>query len=125
MNSVAFLLIPMFAFPLGFALARANSCTVASTRRLVIDRRPDWLIGLLVAVSWAAFVLISFAAVAPANFPFPAEVPLSASLFAGGALLGFGALLNRGCFLGSVSQLGRGNLNYLLTFVGRLSSSRR
>lgn len=108
----------MIAFALGFALARANSCTVASTRRLVIHRRADWLLGLFVAISWAGMTLLSLAWLSPSSFNFPAALPIGGKLVTGSFVLGIGALLNQGCFLGSVSQLGRGNLRYLLTLVG-------
>jgi len=109
---------PVAGLLLGVSLVRANSCTVASTRRLVIERRADWLLGLLVAISWAGFVLLGFAFLTPINLRFPTDVPITMSLVTGSILLGVGALLNKGCFLGSVSQLCRGNLNYLLTLTG-------
>lgn len=109
---------PVAGLLLGFSLVRANSCSVASTRRLVIERRADWLLGLFVAISWAGLVLLSFAFLTPLNLRFPADMPITMSLAAGSVLLGMGALLNKGCFLGSVSQLCRGNFNYFLTLAG-------
>lgn len=109
---------PLAGLLLGFSLVRANSCSVASTRRLVIERRADWLLGLLVAISWAGAVLLGFAFLTPLNLRFPADMPITLSLLAGSVLLGVGALLNKACFLGSVSQLCRGNLNYVLTLAG-------
>ena len=111
-------MIPIAASVLGFALARANSCTVASTRRLIIERRADWLLGLLVVIGWAGLVLLGLSIVAPDHFRLPAGLPLNALLVVGGIMLGVGAVINKGCFLGSVSQLSRGNSNYLLTLVG-------
>jgi len=112
-----FATVPL-GFVLGFALARANSCTVASTRRLVIDHRPDWFFGLMIAISWAGVVLLGLAAWSPDRFQLPGALPLGWPLVAGSVMIGIGALLNGGCFLGSVALLGRGNLNYLLTLVG-------
>ncbi len=117
LNAAAWI-TPVAGLLLGFSLVRANSCSVASTRRLVIERRADWLLGLLVAISWAGLVLLGFAFLTPLNLRFPADLPITFSLVAGSVLLGAGALLNKGCFLGSVSQLCRGNLNYLLTLAG-------
>lgn len=109
---------PIAAFTLGAALARANSCTVASARRLVIDRRADWLIGLAVATSWAGLTLGLFAFALPHVVALPAQIPLSVEVVLGGILLGFGAALNQGCFLGSIAQIGRGDLSYLFTVCG-------
>lgn len=109
---------PVAGLLLGFFLVRANSCSVASTRRLIIERRADWLLGLLVAISWAGLVLLGFAFLTPINLRFPADMPITLSLVAGSVVLGVGAMLNKGCFLGSVSQLCRGNLNYVLTLAG-------
>ncbi len=105
-------------FLLGFALARANSCTVASTRRLILEGRADWLLGLGVLISWAGLTLLAFAIAAPHQILLPAPLALGLPTFVGAVLLGIGATLNQGCFLGSVAQLGRGNLNYLLTLAG-------
>lgn len=118
MHDTASLITPALGFLLGFALARANSCTVASTRRLIHDRRGDWMFGLATAISWAGLVLIGLTSMAPTHFRLPAEIPISAALLIGSVMIGFGAFLNRGCFLGSVAQLSRGNLNYLFTLVG-------
>lgn len=112
------LITPVAAFVLGTALARANSCTVASTRRLVIERRSDWLLGLLVAISWSGLTLSLFALAMPGKIYMPGQMPIGLPLVAGGVLLGIGATLNGGCFLGSVRRLGRGDLNYLFTLAG-------
>lgn len=109
---------PIAAFTLGAALARANSCTVASARRLVIDRRADRLIGLAVATSWAGLTLGLFAFALPHVVVLPAQMPLSGEVVLGGILLGIGAALNQGCFLGSIARIGRGDLPYLFTLCG-------
>ncbi len=54
----------------------------------------------------------------PGDVLLPAQIPLGGSLVLGAMLLGIGATINQGCFLGSVSQLGRGNPNYLFTLLG-------
>ena len=115
---MADLLTPFAAFVLGAALARANSCTVASARRLVFERRPDWLIGLGIAIGWAGLTMTIFAIVLPEVVKLPAQFPLTWQLAAGGVLLGIGATINQGCFLGSVARLGRGDLGYALTLLG-------
>ncbi len=112
------LVTPVAAFILGGALARANSCTVASARRLVCDGRPDWLAGLGIAVCWAGLTMAGFVIVMPQVVVLPAQLPVTWQVVFGGVVLGIGATLNQGCFLGSVARLGRGELNYLLTLVG-------
>lgn len=116
--TVADLITPAAALVLGAALARANSCTVASARRLVFEHRVDWLVGLAVAICWAGLTMTMFAAALPQVVRLPAQLPLSWTLIAGGVLLGIGATINQGCFLGSVARLGRGDLGYGFTLVG-------
>lgn len=113
-------MIPVAGFALGFALARANSCTVASTRRLVLDYRIDWMFGLGVLISWAGLTLLAFSVFMPSRVMLPPQIDLGLPLAIGAVLLGAGATLNRGCFLGSVSLLARGNGNYLFTLAGIL-----
>lgn len=106
------------AFVLGTALARANSCTVASARRLVCDGKTDWMLGLLFAISWAGLTMAAFALALPRIVVLPAPVPVGWQLFAGGVIMGIGATLNMGCFLGSVAGLGRGDVGFLFTLAG-------
>lgn len=109
---------PVFALALGAALARANSCTVASARRLVFDRNPDWLLGLGIAISWAGVTLAAVAMFARQVVVFTAALPLNWPVLAGGAILGIGATINQGCFLGCIARLGRGELAYTFTLAG-------
>lgn len=109
---------PVAALVLGAALARANSCTVASARRLVFEHRVDWLVGLAVAICWAGLTMTMVAAALPQVVRLPAQLPLSWTMVAGAVLLGIGATVNQGCFLGSVARLGRGDLGYGFTLVG-------
>lgn len=115
---MADLVTPAAAFMLGAALAHANSCTVASAQRLVFEGRPDWLIGLGIAIGWAGLTMTAFAIVLPHVVRLPAQLPLTWQLIAGGVLLGIGATINQGCFLGSVARIGRGDLGYVFTLVG-------
>lgn len=108
----------IFAFILGFALSRASTCTVAATERLVMRRRIDWLLGILVASSWAAitlFVLAGFSNM-PLNLPTASGVTLT--LLIGVGVMGLGAWLNGGCFIGSVGRISSGKLSFVFTFLG-------
>lgn len=109
---------PVAAFILGAALARANSCTVASAQRLVFERRADWLLGLGIAIAWAGLTLTIIGMALPQIVLLPAQLPVTRQIVAGGVLLGLGAAINQGCFLGSVARLGRGDVVYGFTLVG-------
>lgn len=112
------LITPMAAFALGAALARANSCTVASARRLVCDGRPDWLLGLWIAIGWAGLTMAGFSLALPQVVVFPAQLEVGWQVILGAMIMGLGATMNQGCFLGSVAGLGRGNLAFLFTLIG-------
>ncbi|MDO7837213.1 YeeE/YedE thiosulfate transporter family protein [Sphingobium sp. HBC34] len=115
---MADLATPMAAFVLGAALARANSCTVASARRLVVDGRPDWLLGLWIAIGWAGLTMAGFSLALPQVVVLPAQLQVGWPVILGAMIMGLGATMNKGCFLGSVAGLGRGDLAYLFTLVG-------
>lgn len=106
------------AFVLGAALARANSCTVASAERLVFDGRPDWLAGLGIAISWAGLTMAGIAIVMPGLVQLPVQLPVTWQVILGGVVLGLGATINQGCFLGSIARFGRGEAAYLFTLAG-------
>ncbi len=98
---------PSAALALGAALARANSCTVASTRRLVFEGHADWLVGLAVAMAWAGLTMTLFAVALPQVVLLPAPKAVGWQVIVGAIIIGLGATMNRGCFLGSVAALGR------------------
>ena len=110
--------LPFLAGLLGFSLARANSCTVASVRRLVIEQRWDWLLGLATAASTGAVTLVVLLTIPEPGFALPEHHGLGWGPIVGGLLLGFGAWINRACMLGSISRIAEGDTNFLLTLVG-------
>jgi hypothetical protein len=112
------ILLPLLALSLGFVLARANTCTVASVERLAHAGKPDWLLGLAVAAASSGLTLVSLDLGGVSMDGLPGRLPLGWGPLAGGALIGLGAVANKACMLGSISQLGRGNANYLLTLGG-------
>ncbi len=111
-------LLLLLTFALGVALARVSLCAVAALQQLIMVRRYDGLLRLLLAASGAGVTLLLLAGLAPGRVLLPGEVATHAGAITGGLLLGFGALINGGCYLGSVLYLGTGNLNFLLTLVG-------
>lgn len=114
--------LPVLAAMLGFVLARANTCTVASVERWVVGGKPDWLAGLAVATAASGATLAILDAAGVTMHGFPTRLMPGWGAVAGGALIGLGALANGACMLGSISQLGRGNANYLLTLAGMAGS---
>lgn len=112
------IIIPLLTFALGFALARANTCTFTNTRAAVIDRNFSGLIGLVYAMAWAGIVGLALSLFAPSAFLLPDDITLDGTVLIGGAIMGIGAIVNNACFMGSVSRLGRGDVNYLFTLIG-------
>ena len=107
----------VLAFILGFALARAATCTVAATDRWINQGKMDWLFGLTVVASWAAvilFLLVEWTGRAH----LPLDIGLNGQLFFGAGLMGLGATINRGCFVGTVGYIGTGKFSYILSFIG-------
>ena len=112
------IMLPILAGLLGFCLARANSCTVASVRRLMVEKRWDWLLGLATAASAGAVTLVLLLTIPGSGFVLPEHHVLGWGPVVGGLLLGVGAWINRACILGSISRLAEGDTNFLLTLVG-------
>ena len=110
--------LPVLAALLGFCLARANSCTVASVKRVVVEKRWDWLLGLAAAASSGAVTLAVLLSIPGAGFVPPEHHGLGWGPIVGGLLLGVGAWINRACMLGSISRIAEGDTNFLLTLAG-------
>lgn len=108
----------LLALALGFGLARISLCAVAAARSLVLQRRAVPTAGLAVAASAAGMVLLSLSLAWPERTALPADMTVTLRLLVGAVLLGAGALVNGGCYLGSISYLGTGNLNFLFTLAG-------
>jgi len=117
-------LIILLAFILGFALARASTCSVAATMRLIEEGKPDWLFGLFIATSWSGITLLLLTTVFSSDPATPGNFLIGWQLFFGAALMGMGAVLNQACFIGSVGRISTGNLSYLLTFAGLASAKK-
>ncbi|WP_164115449.1 YeeE/YedE thiosulfate transporter family protein [Sphingorhabdus sp. Alg239-R122] len=113
----SFAIIPL-AFILGFALARAATCTVAATGRLVIAGKWDWMFGLLVVPGWAGLTLFALVQTTDGTANLPVDLVMGWQMVVAAILMGIGAFLNRACFVGTVSKIGTGDFAYLLTFAG-------
>ncbi len=112
------IIVALLTFSLGFVLVRANTCIVVNTKIAIMDRNYSGWAGIIFVMSWAALI-----SVALSLFVSSAELAvqfthLGESILFGGIALGLGALVNKGCFMGSVSRIGCGNLNYIFTLIG-------
>jgi uncharacterized protein len=112
------------AFVFGIGLTRTSVCTVAAVRTHILDRDARSLLYILVAASAAGVVLLGLACVWPQQIRLPLDNSLPGWALLGGFFLGSGALLNGGCYLGSITYLCRGNLNFLFTLLGILAGAR-
>ena len=112
------IIVALLAFSLGFVLVRTNTCVVINTKIAIIDRNYSGWAGIIFVMSWAALVsaglsLFAFSATLAVQF-----TNLGESILFGGIALGLGAIVNKGCFMGSVSRIGCGNMNYVFTLIG-------
>lgn len=113
-----FIILPILAFLLGYALTPAKSCTVHNVYHAVVRENYDGLLGLVFAMCWAGMVLMIYAAFYPDTPLLPIGLVPDWPLLAGGIMLGVGALINNACFMGSVARFGSGDSNYFFTLVG-------
>jgi hypothetical protein len=112
------LLLSLLAFALGFCLSRVSLCAVAAAKSLVLQRHGAAMAALAVAASASGVALLVLNRLWPMQVVLPLDMRVSDRMIIGGILLGAGALINGGCYLGSVSYLGTGNVNFLFTLLG-------
>ena len=115
-------LIILFAFALGFTLTRASTCTVAATKRWVNEGRPDWFIGIAIAVCWSGITLLVLEFLIPGQVAGSLTVPIGFTLIVAAVIMGIGAYLNNGCFIGSVARISSGDTSYLMAFAGLVTA---
>lgn len=108
----------LFALGLGFALQRASLCSVAAVQQWLVERHPDRMIGVAVAVCFSGVTLLGAAAFWPASVGLPVRLAVTPTIVLGGMLLGLGSALNGACFVGSIVRLTAGELNYAFTLLG-------
>ncbi|UWR23187.1 YeeE/YedE thiosulfate transporter family protein [Sulfitobacter sp. S190] len=105
---------------LGIALQIGSTCAVLATQHLVVRRRPERFLSFFECACWAVLTLWVFGAY-PILRP---DWSAWSYVLAGGALFGAGAWINNACAFGTVSQLGAGHPEYLLTPLGSLIGAR-
>lgn len=109
----------LLAAVIGYVNQHGGTCTVAAINDLV-RRKPDRIIAIGEAGLWACAVGVVLRRAGWA-LPLAVDWPVTMHTIAGGALLGFGAWLNKACLFGTLTQLGRRNLNYVFTLIGLLA----
>lgn len=114
--------IIVFAFFLGVTLSFAATCSVAAAKRLVLARRSDWLIGIMVAVSWAAVTVAALQVVFGAGVRLQTAVEINTLLIVASVVMGIGAYINGSCFVGSIGRLSTGEITCLMTFAGLVAA---
>lgn len=117
MFTVALLAI-LFATALGFGMGRAGLCLVSATHDLVYQGDSSALRLQALAVGVTALLFAGELALGLHAMPLPSGGSATGFVVAGAALLAVGYIINGGCYLGSVSFLGQGKLQYCFTLVG-------
>lgn len=105
--------ILLCAFLVGMAISASSTCAVTASREILFERRPDMLIGFLIAMGVAGLVTLPLHwLIGPAAHVAPV-VPVSSSLVLGAALIGLGAVINDACLLGTLARIGQGEVRFL------------
>src|SRR5258706_2209172 len=101
-------LLLLLCFALGLALARVSLCAVAALQQLIMARRYDGLLRLLLAASGAGVTLLLLAGLAPGRGPPPGEAPTHTRAISSGLPLGFRSRIHTGGYLARARYPGRG-----------------
>lgn len=113
----AWIVAPLAAAVMGFAIQRGATCMVAAVDQAVSERRFSRAIALAEAALWVAG-LLALGTLAGIAVPTVSSFPGGWLAILGGATLGLGALVNEACVFGAVARLGSGDRHYLLTPAG-------
>lgn len=105
--------ILLCAFLVGMAISASSTCAVTASREILFERRPDMLLGFLIAMGVAGLVTLPLHwLIGPAAHVSPV-VPVSSSLVLGAVLIGLGAVVNDACLLGTLARIGQGEVRFL------------
>lgn len=105
--------ILLCAFLVGMAISASSTCAVAASREILFERRPDMLLGFVIAMGVAGLVTLPLHwLIGPAAHVWPV-VPVSSSLVLGAVLIGLGAAVNDACLLGTLARIGQGEVRFL------------
>ncbi|RME61920.1 MAG: hypothetical protein D6782_13225, partial [Alphaproteobacteria bacterium] len=111
------LLLGIFAFVLGFAARRGQTCAVLAVHELLEKRRWDRSWSFILCAAWAAVVALPLAwwhegaRLAPA-------LPVTGASLLGGILFGVGAAVNGACTFGSLNRIVSGQASYGFVLPG-------
>lgn len=107
------IIILLCAFLVGSAIAASSTCAVAASREILFERRPDMLLGFVIAMGVAGLVTLPLHwLIGPAAHVSPVA-PVSSSLVLGAVLIGLGAVVNDACLLGTLARIGQGEVRFL------------
>lgn len=105
--------ILLCAFLVGMAISASSTCAVAASREILLERRPDMLLGFVIAMGMAGLVTLPLHWLVGPSAHVSPVVPVSASLVLGAALIGLGAVINDACLLGTLARVGQGEVRFL------------
>lgn len=106
-------LILLCAFLVGMAISASSTCAVTASREILFERRPDMLLGFLIAMGVAGLVTLPLHWLIGPAAHLSSVVPVSSSLVLGAALIGLGAVVNDACLLGTLARIGQGEVRFL------------
>jgi len=101
------------AFLVGMAISASSTCAVAASREILFERRPDMLLGFLIAMGVAGLITLPLHWLIGPTAHVTPVVPISSSLLLGAALIGLGAVVNDACLLGTLARIGQGEVRFL------------
>lgn len=112
------LLSIVLAAGMGFGLARAGLCLVATTVDLVAKKNPLGCGMQALTISLMGIFLILSTLIRSGSFSAPQTENAILHVLLGASILALGFAINGGCYLGSVAYIGQGKANFLFTLVG-------
>ncbi|WP_446653046.1 YeeE/YedE thiosulfate transporter family protein [Blastomonas sp.] len=105
--------ILLCAFLVGMTISASSTCAVAASREILFERRPDMLLGFVIAMGVAGLVTLPLHWLVGPAAHVSSVVPVSASLVLGAVLIGLGAVVNDACLLGTLARIGQGEVRFL------------
>ena len=106
------------ACSLGFGMGRARLCAVDATQTLVVDADTGGLRLQALTISLMTLLLGLQLVLGWHNPPLPSGGSRPDLTLLGAGILAIGFIINDGCYLGSVSFLGQGRIQYAFTLIG-------
>ncbi len=118
MNILLYAVSLLLATLMGFAVHRANLCTVKTVGEILSSRKAYMMLSQVKAVLWVVAVSMPILLFLPDWAAPHRSYALTLAAIGGGFLFGVGAAVNGGCALSTLGQLANGNLWMLTTLFG-------